>query len=130
MEIEVDRFKFADNEASATDLAQICLGKAGMHMEPLVMYWFNDKRGDEDAHDDELQNRLEVDFERRWKEATVHLEQTFGPAEIGISEAETEFVPLNGVGGAASWVVNKRRLFTAYSHEDRELPWVLVVGAL
>ena len=124
---EAKMYTKADNNASAVDLARKCLTAKERHLEPLLVYQFDD---DGAAHDDELQARLKAEFESEWKQATGEVSREFGQASIAIADDETRYVPLNGVGGASSWQIGARRLFVAYAHEDRETPYVLVVGTV
>src|SRR5258707_14056730 len=117
----------ADNNMRAVDLARKCLTTKEQHLEPLLIYRFED---DCTAHDDELQERLKVEFEEEWNRATGELAREFGQASIAISYDKTKYVPLNGVGGASSWQIGTKRLFVAYAHEDRETPYLLVVGTV
>jgi hypothetical protein len=114
-------------DAYAIDLARKCLSEPGEQLEPLLIYQFQD---DVVAHDDELQDHLKVEFEGEWKRATAEIALEFGEATIAILYDETEYVPLNGVYGASSWQIGKKRLFVAYAHEDRETPYLLVVGTV
>jgi hypothetical protein len=117
----------AENNAQALELARKCLSADGPQMEPLLVYSF---QSDVDAHDDVLQNRLITEFEEEWRKASVELAREFGAAVTAESCEETEYVPLNGVGGASSWQVAGKRLYVAYAHEDRETPYLLIVGTL
>lgn len=117
----------AEGGATALELARACLAKPGQPMELLLMYSFE---GDVDAHDDDLQDRLEISFKNEWSSCVAVIEKEYGPASIGTTCDRTDFVPLNGVGGVASWRIAGRRLWVAYAHEDREIPWLLMVGVL
>ena len=115
-------------DSNAVDLARKCLSATtARQLEPLMIYQFKD---DVAAHDDELQHHLKVEFEEAWERATAEIAREFGTATIAILWDETEYVPLNGVYGASSWQIGKKRLFVAYAHEDRELPYLLVVGTV
>ena len=117
----------AENNLSAIELARKCLAATTKQLEPLLIYQFEN---DFDAHDDELQDRLEAQFEEEWKKAVAELERAFGIGATATSHEETRYVPLCGVGGACSWQIGETRLYIAYAHEDRETPYLLVVGTL
>ena len=114
-------------DRNAIDLARKCLSATDKQLEALLIYQFKD---DVAAHDDELQDHLQSEFEEEWKRATAEIAREFGAATIATSYDATKYVPLNGVGGASSWQIGKRRLFVAYAHEDRELPYLLIVGTI
>jgi hypothetical protein len=114
-------------DTNPIELARKCLSATGKELEALLIYQFED---DVAAHDDELQDHLKVEFEEEWKRATAEIAREFGAATIATLYDETEYVPLNGVWEASSWQIGKRRLFVAYAHEDRELPYLLVVGTV
>jgi hypothetical protein len=114
-------------DGHAIELARKCLSEPEEQLEALLIYQFKD---DVDAHDDELQDHLKVEFKGEWKRATAEIALEFGEATIANTYFETEYVPLNGVYSASSWQIGKKRLFVAYAHEDRELPYLLVVGTV
>src|SRR5262249_9613666 len=114
-------------DSNAIDLARKCLSATDKQLEPLMIYQFKD---DVAAHDDELQYHLQVEFKEAWKRARAEIAREFGTATIATLYDETDYVPLNGVYGASSWQIGKKRLFVAYAHEDRELPYLLIVGTV
>jgi hypothetical protein len=118
---------YTKTDSSAVGLALKCLAAEGKQLELLLIYQFKD---DAEAHDDELQRRLEVEFEKEWKRATTEIACEFGAATIAVDYNDTRYVPLNGVGGVSSWLVGDKRLYVCYAHEDRELPYLLVVGVI
>ncbi|SRR6266705_3598874 len=120
-------YAYTENKDQVIELARKCLAGHGEKSEPLLVYSFKD---DNEAHDDDLQERLEAEFERAWREVTERLAEVFGPALVGEDYEETRWVPLSGVGGASSWHTEHGRLWVAYAHEDRETPYLLLVGKL
>ena len=71
----------------------------GKPLELLLFYQFKDDR---EAHDDELQHRIEVEFEKEWKKATTEVAREFGAATVAVDYHDTAYVPLNGVGCVSS----------------------------
>jgi ABC-type uncharacterized transport system substrate-binding protein len=114
-------------DSTAVALARKCLEAGGRPLELLLIYQFED---DAEAHDDDLQERIEMEFEKEWKRATTEIAREFGAATIVVDYEDTRYVPLNGVGGASSWLIGNKRLYVSYAHEDRELPYYLVVGVI
>jgi hypothetical protein len=120
-------FEYTENKSKAIELARQCLSASTNAMEPLSLYNFED---DLEAHDEELQGRLEVEFHDAWQFVTDELTRVFGPAAVAESEEEVDWVPLCGVGGASWWETSQGRLWVAYAHEDRETPYLLMVGSI
>jgi hypothetical protein len=82
---------------------------------------------DEEAHDDELQGKLEASFLANMVSYEKVVSVKFGlPTEVGTDEHKS--IPINGVVRYAIWTVGKKRLYLAVSHEDTELPWVTYLG--
>jgi hypothetical protein len=86
-------------------------------------------RNDRAAHDDSLHEQLRRKFVRRLKAFEKKLAAQFGsPAETGADDQGR--VTLNGVFRYAIWNVSARQLFLAAHHEDRELPYAIVLGTI
>ncbi len=119
--------EYAENKSRVLSLARECLSAPESKSAPLLVYYFE---GDREAHDDELQARLEIEFKRAWLDATSELEKEFGQPLVSEEYDETRWVPLSGVGGASLWQTKEGRLWVAYAHEDRETPYLLLVGKL
>ena len=120
-------YAYIDNKTQVLALAHKCLAVPGAQSEPLLVYYFED---DDEAHDDEFQAKLETEFNQAWLAATDELTKAFGLALVVEEYEETRWVPLSGVGGASSWRTDQGRLWVAYAHEDRETPYLLLVGKL
>lgn len=81
-------------------------------------------------HDDVLQDRIAGEFAAAFEVAKRELAGAFGnPAQVGERPAKAIPIPLNGVFRFAVWEIEDRRLFLAAAHEDRELPFLLMIGA-
>lgn len=107
-------------------LAKQCLA-TGDELQVLRMHSFGD---DAEAHDDAKQDNVLTQFEAAFATTLGQLESAFGPAELGNDEEEPSFVPLCGVFRVASWELNGNQLFLAAAHEDRESPFMLVLGVV
>jgi hypothetical protein len=95
-------------------------------LEELKVYKFP-LDDDGPAQDDELQEKLTTEFESAFKSAKAELAKTFGkPVRTGVDDHEN--IPLNGVFRFAIWQVQAKLLWLAAAHEDRELPYVLILG--
>lgn len=82
---------------------------------------------EEEAHDDELVERTHRQFLRKMKAYQKLLTAEFGePAAVGKDEHDA--IPRNGVLEHAIWDVNGKLLFLAVSHEDTELPCLILLG--
>jgi hypothetical protein len=82
---------------------------------------------DKEAHDDELQERLEQSFAKKLKSFRKKLSTVFQePTETGTDNHCD--IPLNGILEYAIWKVSGKSLYLATVHEDRELPWLIVLG--
>jgi len=109
---------------STIQLAQSLLQSNDDTLEEIRMHEFD---SDESAHDDALQERLLTEFEADFAKLQAELESRFGrPTEIG--EQDHEEIPLAGVFRFATWEVSDKLLFAAATHEDRELPFLLLIG--
>lgn len=118
-------YEYIENKNKALELARQCLSAVAGTMEPLYLFNFED---DAEAHDDSLQERVAAEFDEAWLGVVEELNRTFGPATTAETEEEADWVPLCGVGGAAWWETKQGRLWVAYAHEDRETPYLLMVG--
>jgi hypothetical protein len=82
---------------------------------------------EEEAHDDDLQRQLETNFLANLAAYEKMLVAKFGPpTEAG--PGQHDGIPINGLLRHVVWVVGKKSLYLAISHEDRELPWVIYLG--
>lgn len=80
------------------------------------------------AHDDDLQTRLNQKFIKRFEAYRKELTTEFGsPAETGNVRSDENSV--NGVFAYAVWKRDQRRLVLSACHEDRELPYAIVLAA-
>src|SRR5262245_39208183 len=98
-------------DSTAVALASKCLEAKGRPMELLLTYQFKD---DADAHDDDLQQRIEMEFEKEWKRATSEIAREFGAPTIVVDDEDTAYVPLNGVCGASSWLIGNKRIYVSF----------------
>jgi hypothetical protein len=89
--------------------------------------WVHPFASDEAAHDDAMQAQLERDFAAAFEAARSELAADFGPP-LRFGEAAEDAVPLNGVFCAAVWSAGDRQLWLAAAHEDREMPFLLLMG--
>lgn len=86
---------------------------------------FND---DTAAHDDDLQTRLSQKFIKRFEAYRKELTRAFGnPVETG--EEPSDGGTVRGVFAYAVWKREQRRLVLPAGHEDRELPYAIVLAA-
>jgi hypothetical protein len=109
---------------SAIRLAHELLASDEDTLESVRVYQFED---DVAAHDEKLQRRLTKQFEAAFEQSAAELVGTFGrPQREGADD--DDIIPLNGVFRFAVWDVEGRALYLAASHEDRELPYLLMVG--
>ena len=82
---------------------------------------------EEEAHDHELVEKIHRQFLRKMKGYQKLLTAEFGePAVVGKDEHNA--IPRNGVLEHAIWDVKGRSLFLAVSHEDTELPCLILLG--
>ena len=118
--------KKKDLPRSATQLARKLLTKDEDGLEELRAHDFLD---DESAHDDELTERLYVEFSADVEGVQAELSKEYGlPARKG--KSDTRLIPLNGVFRYAIWHVADKKLFVAAHHEDRGIPIVLWLGTV
>lgn len=82
---------------------------------------------DAEAHDDDLQNEVRTKFEKRFAALQKLLSKEFGdPVKEG---AQHRDIPRNTEKFALWKVKGKRKqLFLGMCHEDRELPFELIIG--
>ena len=106
------------------EAAESCLA-GGEPMVLLQIYQFQD---DVEAHDDVLQEKLSNRFLQAFQEAANALDDTYGPHTEFDVEDDVDSIPLCGVFRAVSWGVAGNNLYLAAAHEDRETPYLLVVG--
>jgi hypothetical protein len=82
---------------------------------------------EEEAHDDELVEKTHRQFLQKMKSYQRLLAAEFGePSEVG--QDEHDAIPRNGILQHAVWEVKEKALFLAVSHEERELPCLLLLG--
>jgi hypothetical protein len=99
-------------------------GAAGF--KELLMYTFPD---DEAAHQDDLQKRVRREFTAAFDATVTELTTEFGqPSRSG--DRNDGLIPLGGVFRFAVWAAGGRELYAAAAHEDRELPYLLVLGTV
>ncbi len=109
---------------SVTKLAQKLLQKGRDDLELLREHAFKD---DEAMHDDELHERLCGEFSAEVDRVNDELSKLYGkPDRTGATD--NKLIPLNGVVRYAAWRVGKARLFVAAAREERECPFLLVLG--
>jgi hypothetical protein len=84
---------------------------------------------DVETHDDHLLKRLEQDFVAAFDQARVELEAVYGPP-VRVGDEDDELIPLGGVHRFAVWKVRDQQLWLATAHEDRECPFLLVMGTV
>jgi len=82
---------------------------------------------DVETHDDELQKRLDQDFEAAFTRASETLSTAFGPGTRPDEEGESS-IPVGGVFCAMEWNIGGQRLYLVAAHEDRETPFLLILG--
>jgi hypothetical protein len=91
--------------------------------------WVRPFEDDISAHDNAIQEKLSADFIDAFEDASFGLSAQFGqPFPAG--EDENEAVPLCGVLRSAIWSVGGRKLWLAAAHEDRECPFLLLLGTM
>jgi hypothetical protein len=82
---------------------------------------------EEEAHDVELVEKTYRQFLRKMKAYRKLRTAEFGePAVVG--EDEHDAIPRNGILEHAIWDVKGKSLFLAVSHEDTELPCLILLG--
>lgn len=109
---------------SAPQLASKLLKADKDGLEELRVHMFED---DESAHDDELIDELYTEFAAEFDTVAVTLSKVYG-SPIKTGREDHKSIPLNGIFRFAVWQVEKKALFAAAAHEDRELPIILMLG--
>ena len=104
------------------EAAESCLA-GGESMALLRIYQFKD---DVEAHDDDLRNTFQKASWRRFIRRRVRW-GTGSHTNIDVDN-DVESIPLCGVFRAASWNAAGTDLYLAAAHEDRETPYLLLVG--
>lgn len=108
--------------AIARDL--IAAGPGGL--EDLRVHMFE---GDEDPHDEQHQDRVELEFEQAFDQVRHELTAVFGePSRTG--DDDDDALPICGAFRFAVWLVNGCQLFAVAAHEDRECPYLLLLGTV
>lgn len=93
-------------------------------LEAVELFEFS---GDEDAHDDAFQEKLERQFEAKFDDACDVLAGELGePSRTG--SADDDAIPLCGVFRFALWEKAGRGVYLAAAHEDRECPFLILIG--
>ena len=85
-------------------------------------------KDDVEAHDDVLQEKLADEFDEACLSAIRTLESEFGPSSEIDCENDDVPLPLCGFFRAAVWDVGGKQLCVGVAHEDRECPYLLVLG--
>jgi len=112
-------------KVSPSKLAAKVLKASADDMELLREHDFKD---DEAMHDDELHEMLRAQFAGEVDRITQELSETYGkPLRTGATD--NKFVGLNGVVRYAVWRIGEKHLYVAAAREERECPFLLVIGA-
>jgi hypothetical protein len=102
-------------------------GLIDSRLESFAELWIREFKDDVEAHDDKLQEQLERDFIAAFVESVEDLTDEYGPpARLG--EEGDDSVQIGGVFRFAIWRIRDNELWLAAAHEDRELPYVLLMG--
>jgi hypothetical protein len=113
---------------TAINLANDLLGREKASLEDLEIHRF---RKDAEAHDDEAIQRLYDDFEGKFMRAQSELSAKYGqPVRTGDQYEKDIHIPLNGIIRFAIWKVESKPLYLAFTHEDRGLPILLMLGTV
>lgn len=108
----------------AVPIAQRLLAAAPGNLEELWIRQFTD---DIEAHDDCLQSQLVHDFQSAFDMVTEDLTREFGrPSLVGIDECD--IIPACGVFRFSLWKIDSRQLYLFAAHQDRELPFLRMLG--
>lgn len=82
---------------------------------------------DEEAHDEELQEKLAANLQANLNTYEKALTKKYGPpGNAGPNEHRD--LAINGVLRHVIWKVRRKLLYLALSHEEIELPWVIYLG--
>jgi hypothetical protein len=111
---------------SLTTLASELIAEGLGGLEELHVHEFEDAAA---AHDDNGIERLYVQFKAELDAARAGLSRVYGnPLRTGT--ADDRAIPLNGVFCFAVWDVDGTELFVAATHEEREVPILLMIGTV
>jgi hypothetical protein len=111
---------------SPAKLAEKLLEAGSEDMELLREHDFKD---DEAMHDDALHERLRAEFSAELDEVKEAISRLYGkPIQTG--NKDNRLIPLNGAVRYAVWRAGKKRLFVAAAREERECPFLLVLGVI
>ena len=102
-------------------------GLVDSRVESLAELWIREFEDDVEAHDDALQERLEREFIVAFDEAASELTAEYGPP-ARVSQEDEQVVPMGGTFRSAVWWIRDNELWLAAAHEDREVPFVLLMG--
>ncbi len=95
--------------------------------DTLKILYEHDCDGDEEAHDDELIEEVYDDYSSRCDRAIAIISKRHGkPMRTGGEDDDA--IPANGVFRFGLWSIEGRGVFVAATHEDRELPVLLIAG--
>jgi hypothetical protein len=112
-------------QTPVAQLARNLLDAGARGFEALQIHEFQD---DLAAHDDGLQEQVRQKFVAGFNETMAELTAVFGePTSSGADDGHSS-IPLCGVFCYAVWASGEHELFLAAAHEDRECPYLLVVG--
>lgn len=112
--------------ASVAKLARKLLQASGEQTELLRMHDF---KTDVASHDDDLHDRLCLEFSSEVDQAARELSKAYGrPFRTGAKDCD--LIPVNGVVRYAVWKLGARRLFVAAAREEREVPFLLLLGVI
>jgi hypothetical protein len=104
--------------------ARKLLGRNETVLEELEIYQF---ACEVEAHDDNLHERLAEKFAASFDSVKAELVKEFGqPSRTG--ERDDDHIPLCGVYRFAVWDQDNMILFLAVAHEDRQCPFLLMLG--
>ena len=84
-------------------------------------------QSDFEARDDALQAEKETEFNRALDVVVERLSTKYGKARMIADGEHAKSIPLN-VDRAAIRLTDGKELFAAFSHEDRETPFLLLMG--
>ncbi len=91
--------------------------------------WVRSFEDDVEAHDDHLLERLEQDFVAAFNQSRIELEAVYGPP-VRVGDVDDESIPLGGVLRFTVWKVDDKQLWLAAAHEDRDCPFLLLMGTV
>lgn len=104
------------------DLAEGMLTQSDSTFEVLKIYQF---QNDVDAHNDKLQADLEIEFNREFENIFTQLQSRFAdPTSIDLPSVD---LPVGGFRNAV-WLIGEKVLSLVAYHEDREVPFVLLLS--